>query len=247
MLGLSPSTHSSPLTDGRDDHDLTADDFATALRVLRAAPTLAEDDADLVALKWASRNDRPSAWAASPKTSGGASERMEMEIGGLVMVFQGEVLSVGALLDVARSTPEAAQNTRVGLRHTAAQNAASCRAMLAIDEPLDACWRFGILQTLDDYTSASRRGGPDLAAGVFTDEPPHTGSVEIDAAFAALAEHLAERDGWPTPAWASDPSRRTTAWYPSVPAIFHADADRESPEAFRRRGILITSRSLSRA
>ncbi|HLR96311.1 MAG TPA: hypothetical protein VK053_17440 [Jiangellaceae bacterium] len=163
------------------------------------------------------------------------------------MVFQGEVLSVGALLDVARSTPEAAQNTRVGLRHTAAQNAASCRAMLAIDEPLDACWRFGILQTLDDYTSASRRGGPDLAAGVFTDEPPHTGSVEIDAAFAALAEHLAERDGWPTPAWASDPSRRTTAWYPSVPAIFHADADRESPEAFRRRGILITSRSLSRA
>src|SRR5690625_3383866 len=87
---LSPSTHSSPLTDGRDNHDLTADDFATALRVLRAAPTLAEDDADLRALKRASRNDRPSAWAARPETSGGASERMEMEIGGLALERVGD-------------------------------------------------------------------------------------------------------------------------------------------------------------
>lgn len=119
--------------------------------------------------------------------------------------------------------------------------------MLAAGEPLGACWRFGILQTLDDYTSVLRRGSSDLAAGVFTDEPPPTGSVEVDAAFAALAEHLAERDGWRTPVWASDPSRRTSAWYPGVPAIFHSDADRESPEAFRRRGILIPSRSLARA
>jgi hypothetical protein len=100
---------------------------------------------------------------------------------------------------------------------------------------------------LDDYTSVLRRGGPDLAAGVFTDEPPRTGSAHLDAAFAALADHLAERDQWTAPAWARDPSRHTTAWYPAVPAIFHADADKESPEAFRRRGILITSRSLARA
>ncbi|TSD68062.1 hypothetical protein [Aeromicrobium piscarium] len=163
------------------------------------------------------------------------------------MVFQGEVLSVGALLDAARTTPETAPNPSVGVRHTAAQNAEACRTMLAAGEPLDTCWRFGILQTLDDYTSVLRRGGPDLAAGVFTDEPPRTSASEIDAAFAALAAHLAERDGWPTPSWALDSSRRTNGWYPAVPAIFHADADRESPEAFRRRGILITSRSLARA
>lgn len=163
------------------------------------------------------------------------------------MAFQGGVLSVGALLDAARGVPETAPNASAEVRHTAAQNAAACRTMLAAGERLDACWRFGILQTLDDYTSAQRRCGPGLAAGVFTEEPPRTGSGELDAAFAALAEHLAERDGWPTPAWASDPGRRTTAWYPSVPAIFRADADRESPEAFRRRGIYITSRSLARA
>ncbi|MBL8926480.1 MAG: hypothetical protein JNM77_09585 [Pseudonocardia sp.] len=163
------------------------------------------------------------------------------------MVFQGEVLSVAALLDAARATPETPPNTAVGVRHTAAQNADVCRGLLAEGESLDGCWRFGILQTLDDYTSVLRRGGPDLAAGVFTDEPPRTGSARLDAAFAALADYLAARDGWLAPAWASDPLRRTDAWYPAVPVIFRTDADEESPEAFRRRGILITARSLARA
>ena len=163
------------------------------------------------------------------------------------MVFQGEVRSVTALLDAARTAPEYAPSRQFGVLHTAADNANACRRLLANGESLDACWRFGILQTLDDYTSALRRGGPGLAAGVFTDEPPRTGAVEVDAAFAALAEYLAERDGWQAPGWALDSSRRTTGWYPAVPAIFRADADQESPEEFRRRGILITSRSLARA
>ncbi|MDF1489626.1 hypothetical protein [Tessaracoccus caeni] len=163
------------------------------------------------------------------------------------MVFQGEVLSIAALLDVARATPATRPNSRVGVRHTAVQNAEACRTLLADGETLDGCWRFGVLQTLDDYTSVLRRGGPVLAAGVFTDEPPRTGSTQLDAAFAALADYLASRDGWPAPEWASDPSRCTEAWYPAVPAIFHTDADQESPAAFRRRGILITARSLARA
>ena len=163
------------------------------------------------------------------------------------MVFQGEVLSVAALLDAARAAPETVPNPSIGLRHTAATNAAACRTLIGDGESLDVCWRFGILQTLDDYTSTRRRGGPALAAGVFADEPGGTGSAEVDAAFAALADYLADRDGWQASAWAFDPSRSTSAWYPAVPAIFHADADRESPEAFRRRGILITSRSLASA
>lgn len=163
------------------------------------------------------------------------------------MRFQGEVLSVAALLDAARSTPATAPSYGVGLRHTAAQNAAACRTLLGDGESLDECWRFGILQTLDDYSSALLRGGPGLASQVFAVEPPLTGSEEMDAAFAALAEYLAERDDWPVPAWAQNSSRRSATWYPAVPEIFHADADRESPAAFRRRGILITSRSLARA
>ncbi|KAB1943093.1 MULTISPECIES: hypothetical protein [Micrococcales] len=163
------------------------------------------------------------------------------------MVFRGEVRSVGELLAASLVEPGPVLATDVGVRHTAAGNAKACRNLLAEGEGLDACWRFGVLQTLDDYTSTLRRGGPGLAAGVFVDEPELTGAGEADAAFAALADHLAERDGWSPPVWALDPARRTTAWYPSVPAIFRADADRESPRAFRQRGIFLTARSLFRA
>lgn len=163
------------------------------------------------------------------------------------MVFQGEVQSVATLLNAARGAPETVLGTDVGVRHTAADNARACRDLLATGEGLDACWRFGILQTLDDYTSVLRRGGPALAARVFAEEPEPTGAGQLDAAFAALADHLAEHDGWQAPAWALSPARRTAAWYPAVPAIFHADAERESPRAFRQRGILLTVRSLARA
>ncbi|MDR2372868.1 MAG: hypothetical protein LBD77_01940 [Bifidobacteriaceae bacterium] len=58
---------------------------------------------------------------------------------------------------------------------------------------------------------------------------------------------MAERDGWPPPAWALNPLRRADAWFPAVPAIFRAEAERDSPRAFRERGIFITRRSLDRA
>ncbi|WP_460830025.1 hypothetical protein [Nocardioides hungaricus] len=162
-------------------------------------------------------------------------------------MFRGEVLPIGTLLARARAAPVGEPAVGVGVRHTAASNAQLCADLLAAGGSLDACWRFGILQTLDDYTSTLRRGGVTLAAEVFTEDPPRTGAVQIDAAFAALADHLAERDGWPTPAWTADPARRTSDWYPAVPAILRAAAERESPRAFVERGILITARSLARA
>lgn len=83
---------------------------------------------------------------------------------------------------------------------------------------------------------------------MFTDEPAPTGAAQIDAAFAALAEYLATRDGWSTPAWAQERHRYlTTPWYPAVPDIFREEAEQDSPEAFQRRGIFITGRSLERA
>lgn len=164
------------------------------------------------------------------------------------MVFQGEVRSVTALLNaVAHTEPQYTSSGRFGVLHPAADNATACRHLLADGEGLDGCWRFGILQTLDDYTSTLRRGGAELAAQVFSDEPPRTGAPQLDAAFAALADYLAERDGWTVPAWALDPTRSTETWYPAVPMILRSEADAESPRAFRSRGILITSRSLDRA
>ena len=161
-------------------------------------------------------------------------------------MFQGEVLPIGTLLARAQAAPASEPATDVGVRHTAASNARRSTDLLAAGDSLDACWRFGILQTLDDDTSTLRRGGVVLAAQVFSEEPPRTGAVQIDAAFAGLADYLAERDGWQAPAWADDPIRRTNGWYPAVPDIFRAEAERESPRAFRERGILIAGRSLAR-
>jgi len=164
------------------------------------------------------------------------------------MAFQGQVLSVDEMLHHALATPETPVGVGVGVLHTAADNARDCRALLATTGSLDECWRFGILQTVDDYTSTVRRGGVGLGAEVFAEEPPPTGATRVDAAFAALACYLARRDGWDVPAWADDPSRRLSEpWYPAVPAIFRDEADRESPPAFRDRGVFITSRSLARA
>lgn len=163
------------------------------------------------------------------------------------MVFQGEVLPIGALLERAQAAPAYKPSAGVGVRHTAAENAARCAVLLAAGDTAEAGWRFGILQTLDDYASTFRRGGVTLAAEVFSEEPASTGSARLDAAFAALADHLAERDGWTAPAWSLDPARRTDGWYPAVPAIFRAEAERDSPRAFRQRGILVTGRSLDRA
>lgn len=163
------------------------------------------------------------------------------------MVFQGEVLPIGALIEHAQATPAYEPAAGVGVRHTAASNARHCQDLLAGGDSIDACWRFGILQTLDDYTSTVGRSGVRLGAEVFAEVPARTGAEQIDAAFAALADYLAERDGWQAPAWVCDPSRRTSAWYPAVPEIFRAEADRDSPDAFRQRGIFITARSLNRA
>jgi hypothetical protein len=118
---------------------------------------------------------------------------------------------------------------------------------LEAGESLDTAWRFGVLQTLDDYRSVATRGGSALAGGVFEAEPAPTGAVELDAAFAALAAYLAERDGWPAPQWAGSNKRIASSWYPAVPEIFREEAEAFSPRAFRSRGIYITERSLARA
>lgn len=58
---------------------------------------------------------------------------------------------------------------------------------------------------------------------------------------------LAERDEWRVLSWVLDPTLRVHSWNPAVPSIFREEADRDSPRAFRTRGILITERSLARA
>lgn len=168
------------------------------------------------------------------------------------MAFKGTVLSVGELINRARNEPEpdwAGMASGADVRHRAADEAQSCARLLAAGAPLTDAWRFGILQTIDDYDSTVRRGGVELGRQVFDPEPPRTGSQAVDAAFAALAVYLGERDGWTPPAWAFDPERRAPVpWYPSQtqhPELI-AEARRESPRAFLDRNVIVAELDLRR-
>lgn len=166
------------------------------------------------------------------------------------MAYKGTVLSVGQLVARSQAAPDPdwkALYGHIGLRNDAADAASHCARLLSEGASLNTCWRFGILQTVDYYDSCVRRSGVDLGAQVFAREPQHTGAVQVDAAFAALAAHLAERDGWTPPTWASDPDRRTEPWYVAQSPAFYAEADRESPPAFRSRGVYISANDLNRA
>lgn len=120
--------------------------------------------------------------------------------------------------------------------------------MLAAGEALKDVWRFVVLQLLDDYTSVLRHRGLLDAASMWRDEPAATSDVRVDAALAALAEHLARRDGWPPPTWTTRPSRESSCWwFVTDLAGLHPRALVESPPSFRKRGVFITSDALARA
>jgi hypothetical protein len=119
--------------------------------------------------------------------------------------------------------------------------------LLAQGEPLQSVWRYVIVQLLDDCTHDLARSGATAASQRFTSEPPPTSSAEVDAALAALAEHLARRDNWELPTWARKPGRYSPKWWFVTPLRgMHATALQESPPSFRTRGVFITAGALSR-
>lgn len=138
-------------------------------------------------------------------------------------------------------------SSRDYVRYDAADAALYCRDMQEAGASLNDLWRFGILQTLDYYTSAMKVGGSELAEQVFTRAPALTNCAELDAAFAALAEYLGHRDGWEPPGWSADVARHTGQWYVPQSSAFYAQAEDESPLPFRRRGVYITRDDLTRA
>ena len=104
-----------------------------------------------------------------------------------------------------------------------------------------------LMQLLDDYGRDRRTDGIAAAARLFDGEPAPTGDVRVDAALAGLAEHLARRDGWTPPLWAFDGRRYARPWwFVSGLKSWHAMALVESPLAFRKRGVFLTSSALER-
>ena len=158
--------------------------------------------------------------------------------------------SVAGVIAHSKARPEtdwSKVSAREQVRLDAADAAGECRELRESGASLNDLWRFGVLQSLDYYNSAMKVGGVGLAAQVFERAPESSGCVEVDAAFAALAEHLAYRDDWVPPTWSLDEARTVDGWYVPQSPAFYAQAEAESPQAFRHRGIYITTDDLSRA
>jgi hypothetical protein len=131
---------------------------------------------------------------------------------------------------------------------TVDQAASDAIVMLQEGERLSRLWRYVFVQMLDDYTSVLRHAGVPAAARMWASAPRSTGDIRVDAAFAAMAEYLARRDGWEVPSWARLPGREAWPWwFVTDLGGLHPRALVESPSSFRRRGVFITSGALDRA
>lgn len=109
-------------------------------------------------------------------------------------------------------------------------------------------WRLLIAQSIDFYQSNLKWGTLEDAISVYADEPALSGHAGLDAAAAAIALYIADRDGWPAPAWARNPARKAPQpWYVADHPIPRKFADKETPEQFRKLNVFITEGALRRA
>lgn len=143
----------------------------------------------------------------------------------------------------SRTVPAGARSHDPGLRMR--QVADDARRLLAEGAGDRDLFRHTVAQMLDFYASAGRRGVD--AAGLFVDGPGLTGDERVDAGLAGLAEYLAERDGWPVPAWVTEPGRYANGWLACAIPGLREIAQQETPAAFRRHGVLLTAGDLARA
>jgi len=99
-------------------------------------------------------------------------------------------------------------------------------------------WRL-IAEFLEDY----RWEPPGTRLALLEDEPRGTGDERWDVFLAALAEHVAARDGHGAPAWAEQRSLRRL-WFPFNTRAARVDALVHAPAAFRRRGVYVAPQEL---
>lgn len=85
---------------------------------------------------------------------------------------------------------------------------------------------------------------PDVKLVLCVTAAPLTGDSRFDAAIAAVVEYHLAIAGLPVPAWVDEPERALSdAWIPDRYA--GPDIAEETPEAFRRRGVLLAERELA--
>ena len=99
-------------------------------------------------------------------------------------------------------------------------------------------WRL-VAEFLEEY----RWEPSDARHGLLAAEPPGTGDERWDVFLAALAEHLAARDGRGAPSWVESRSLRRL-WFPFNTRAARVDALVHAPAAFRRRGVYVAAQEL---
>jgi hypothetical protein len=111
-------------------------------------------------------------------------------------------------------------------------------ARLLSDAGRSARWRL-VAEFLEEY----RWEPAETRYGLLVEEPSGTGDERWDVLLAALAEHLAARDGRGAPAW-SESRRLQRFWFPFNTPAARVDAVVHTPAAFRRRGVFVAAHEL---
>lgn len=103
-------------------------------------------------------------------------------------------------------------------------------------------WRL-VGEVVDDEKSRSR----EETAACISVRPDLTSNTQADATVAALAEWLALQRSIPAPPWSQEGYREARPWwFVSGHRSFYAQALRDSPISFSRRGVFITRQALER-
>jgi len=109
---------------------------------------------------------------------------------------------------------------------------------LLVDADESRRWRL-VTEFLEEY----RWEPSDARYGMLAAEPADTGDERWDVFLAALAEHLAARDGRGAPSWVESRSLRRL-WFPFNTRAARVDALIHAPAAFRRRGVYVAAQEL---
>lgn len=99
-------------------------------------------------------------------------------------------------------------------------------------------WRL-VAEFLEEFSWEPR----ETRMGLLALEPDGTGDEHWDVFLAALAEHLAARDGCGAPMWAETRALRQL-WFPFNTQAARVDALVHAPAAFRKRGVYLAVQEL---
>ncbi len=141
----------------------------------------------------------------------------------------GAAESPGTVRDWLRTTPPDPR----------AQTAADSARRIICGEP----WSPVVRELLDSFALA--RDDNDLSRLVTAEPAPV--EPRVDAYLAAVVEHHCSQRAVAAPTWVLQPARfLTTWWWPGPTRALDALCVRDSPAAFRRRGIFIGKTTLHR-